>query len=603
MALNIQLILDALVPDNIKEIPLYKDLLDLFVVKLEESKISIDIGKVFSEPSDEIKDLLLQIYMQDVYNVFKGSANNSVINEVINTNNTILGSEYFSSDFLKELPELLTNESYVSSKAFSQRKGTFSGIEYIYNLVSKSQGLPTNSLEISNTDTPFYFEVSGELRQEVYDQIVRKLSHPLGFTYLYKLLLKLVVDDIFGIRFVYNVTYLSVKCLIEGERVFNHLDVTDILNFEDPIRGTVQIFTFKDGSYLEQYSKPDITITYYKANGEVDTAFTSHCSIFSIYSTTVVSTLEEKIAFILDTRLYDDEFFRYTNCIVIGGPDHDTVGNFNICWDMRKTAREIVKIDMDIDFRKPWNYIKRFTEPLLPSNNLNVSPLVWDEVYGKMCTGKTAAFKQFLPIIGHETVGGFTITSEYEFISSEETKHRQSFPLDIGRINDCPVLPIIGKEIIGDFKIASGEEKYIDYNQLWHHVRGAIEGEVPVIANDINMQVGHFIVGGFDTLTEDLPVFEDRVTRKQKEYTTDLWDIQEFTTEYFEIEDRLSFKETLQDLVETLIADIKSLFTDDYRIIGEPAIISTDERMILGNFNVGGFRTRAILDDLLIEVV
>lgn len=613
MALNIQLILDALVPDNIKEIPLYKDLLDVFADRLSESKISIDIGKVFSDPSNEIRDVLLQTYLADIYRVFNEARENTVINGVTDTYNTILGTEYINLDFLSKLPLMLSSENYITSKAFAQKKGTITGIEYIYNMVSQAQGLPLNTLAITNTSEPFNFDISGEVRHEVYDQIVRKLSHPLGFTYFYKMLLKLIFDEIFGIKFLYTVSYISVKCLYGSERIFNPEYVIDIWNFEDPIRGMVERFIFRDGTYLEQYTNPSITVTLYNPDDTINTSFTGHCSIFSIYTTKIISTVEESLVFYVNNN-FSEEFFNYAECKIIGDTiyeDKDQIGEFFICKSNckiignnekisedqigefyicssntnKKTAKEEYSVEIGIDFRKDWQYIKRFTEPL-DINNQPVSPPHWTETYKKVYYRPYSEISE--GNIGDVLLGSKNNIATFNpiLLDSEEVFDRYEKISEQAGINR--------------FFIGGLSSSIIDYNHLYMHIHAG-DGSVPIISR--SLIVGHFIIGGFHKLTENLPIFPDRVTRLENNYSTELYDIQEFSTEMFDFERSHVFMETYENFSESLSIISNAMIIESFYDRTDRIAKINDINLLIGNFIISGISSRNITDEFLIEEI
>ena len=80
--------------------------------------------------------------------------------------------------------------------------------EHIVNPDEKSP------LKITETGNPFEFDIiSGSIDRDIYKQSVAYLSHPLGFTYTYRYISELRFKDDYGLRKVYNVRMLEVRCL------------------------------------------------------------------------------------------------------------------------------------------------------------------------------------------------------------------------------------------------------------------------------------------------------------------------------------------------------------------------------------------------------
>jgi predicted transcriptional regulator len=83
---NIKEIFSAITPDNIKNIPVVRDQMDIFIEILEElSKESIDIRNAFE--NTRIKEELIKIYLDDLYTVFKQIQFNQSIDELIEKTN------------------------------------------------------------------------------------------------------------------------------------------------------------------------------------------------------------------------------------------------------------------------------------------------------------------------------------------------------------------------------------------------------------------------------------------------------------------------------------------------------------------------------------
>ncbi len=581
--MTIKDIMLSITPDNIKTIPLYNDMIEIFCNQLDQvSSFSYDINGIFTSNSTILKEQFLKTYLADVFNVFTQAQTNKTILDSASQVNQRFGTDLISTTYLQNLIKSLNYEHFATSRNYSQKKGTATAIEYIYNLVEMAQGNGDSSFQFYDKGIPFYFEVEGSIRREVYDQIVKLLSHPLGFAYLYTVVMRLLFDDLFNIKFVYNVQTLEVRCLSGSIDAYDGSLVVDIYSIVDELGYLTQKFTFQDGSYLKQTTNPEIHVAYYDIDNNIIKDYAGHCSIYSLYTTSIEVLTKDYLYFDVSSNLGTEQFMIHPDkaCSIVGS---SVIGNFLICGG-RLTALENFNIDMTIDFRKNWNYLKRYTEPLIEGTT-NVSPEVWEEVYGKV------EFKQ------HASVNQFRIGSA--LIENQNSRKAVS-----GRLNNILEETNNPERIseqagVGRFTIGGKSTSIIDYNHVWEHIRGS-DGSLPLIGQ--GTIAAHFVIGGFDKLTVDYPVFEDRVVKKTPAYATDLWDIQEFTTEMFDIQDWHTFKDTVDftDSELTIISD--NLLIESAYELNTLAKLS-DLNLVLGTFKVGGNSVRSVMDDLIIEVL
>jgi len=334
---NIKEIFSAITPDNIKNIPVVRDQMDIFIEILEElSKESIDIRNAFE--NTRIKEELIKIYLDDLYTVFKQIQFNQSIDELIEKTNAFYGTEYYKKNILADFVSYINEEHFLSIKSFKENKGTTSAIEYIYELVlslietNEVSPYPFTLIE----KEPFNFKIKGSMNELFYENIVRPLAHPLGFTFTYERIIRLLLEDFYPeSSFIYDTSILEIRCLKGTGSTYSRDFLYDSNGNLRTVHSIESIYEgknrkkriyFKDGTeignlnctYLEQVTtNTGQTKVYYKqsVNNGTDTiieAFEDQCSIYFEYNFTFRSSLIENTAF-KDYRTFGDSVPRLSS--------------------------------------------------------------------------------------------------------------------------------------------------------------------------------------------------------------------------------------------------------------------------------------------------
>ena len=304
MSMDIRSIFDAITPENIKNIPLITTAMDIFVKNLEENALlSESIRRVYTNEydaadSDVVKESklnlrkgLLDVYLTSLYNVLSQAQDNEVVKA------KFAQSGISSAPFFQDVERIINDEYFVTNKVFKEKIGTNISIQYAYNLTKYLETAQTGNDLAIHPIKPFHFRTDGSILKEMYENIVKPLAHPLGFTYEYNQIVDQTIQDLFGVDIIYNVYSIELRNLDGRYNVFT-ADANDVnvknsfLTRINPTTGAlftqaeytryVTVFTnkvvdvfsdkviddrryrtilFKDGTYLEQYTNP-IEILY-----------------------------------------------------------------------------------------------------------------------------------------------------------------------------------------------------------------------------------------------------------------------------------------------------------------------------------------------------
>ena len=78
--MNLKYIFDAITPENIKNIPVIRSAMDIFIQNLEKNaKVSKDIRKIYESDNENVKIALIKTYLNSLYNVISKAQTNKVI--------------------------------------------------------------------------------------------------------------------------------------------------------------------------------------------------------------------------------------------------------------------------------------------------------------------------------------------------------------------------------------------------------------------------------------------------------------------------------------------------------------------------------------------
>jgi hypothetical protein len=320
--MNLKYIFDAITPENIKNIPVIRSAMDIFIQNLEKNaKVAKDIRKIYESDNENVKIALIKTYLNSLYNVISKAQTSKVIKNKLD--------EYRLSDVpLKtKITSILTEENAIIGKSQKEKTGTKVGIEYAYNLAMYLEtGFQVNDFNIEEIQ-PFHFKTDGSLFKEIYESIVKPISHPIGFTYDYNQVIKDSITDFFGVNIIYDFSKIEVRCFsIMDFYVFtdnedDSLIKVDFLSRINPLtnakftesefytqvninynkvvkeylnftidRRIYKCIIFNDDTVLEQYTNPiDIKYrTLYNYNNNIEEyieTYDTHSSLFLDYVT------------------------------------------------------------------------------------------------------------------------------------------------------------------------------------------------------------------------------------------------------------------------------------------------------------------------------
>jgi hypothetical protein len=223
--MSIKQIFESITPDNIKDIDIIRDAMEIFIENIEKnSVISTDITRVFESDNEYIQNALYETYINSLYTaITKAQANPIVVNKM----------EQHLAEYIPlqgKITDILNDEYLVANKVIKQKTGLASIIEHTYNLAKYLQDNEKNANDFEfDPIRPFHFNVTGSIYREVYDNLVKPLAHPIGFTHNYLQTLVQPLIDYFKLDQIFTFNTVEVRCLSGNFMVFTpDMDDTNV---------------------------------------------------------------------------------------------------------------------------------------------------------------------------------------------------------------------------------------------------------------------------------------------------------------------------------------------------------------------------------------
>jgi len=213
-------VFDALTPENIKNIPLMQDVINAFLVCLEQNAlVSIDIKnlydyinpKVLSSvanttvgpttiPNENLRNAIIDVYLVALKNALIDAQTNKTLQNKIK-----LRQKEQIALLNTPITNMLNSTQFSASKKYKESVGTIHSINYMYSLAKLLEASDSNGNPIITEASPFHFVIEGGISKELYSTVVDPLSHPLGYTYSYKEVVSMNnLVDLFGLTKVFN---------------------------------------------------------------------------------------------------------------------------------------------------------------------------------------------------------------------------------------------------------------------------------------------------------------------------------------------------------------------------------------------------------------
>lgn len=231
--MELDVIFDAIVPDNIKNIPLVKKSLSIFIEMLNRNaSVSQKISKLYSiddetwytldengderivsdslflkRSKDNLKKGLFMTYLGLLYDCISKAQLNNNIREATRMRN------YKSSLIFEEQHNILTSEFLGTFRLVQQSMGTENAIRYIYQFSKYLETGYLNDDLVLDSKVPsnFVMNYEGSLHKYYFSEFMHDMAHPVGWVYAYTTMLSFILEDYFGVEFTYKLPRIVLR--------------------------------------------------------------------------------------------------------------------------------------------------------------------------------------------------------------------------------------------------------------------------------------------------------------------------------------------------------------------------------------------------------
>ena len=209
-----QLVLN-LIPDNLKDSNLFNDVLSVFVEYIEENSMeTIDILNVYDEDSNAYSEIV-KMYASNFIDIIESAKKNTTLQEKLVSVHKKYNIDYDVTKLNIPIKKVLNKDNLEQLKNFYQTKGTLNSFQYVYDIFNKLQmedeALQSEStFDVAESTESLTYDLKTNMMIELYEQFVKPMVHPLGWSYVYSRLVKYGFNDTMFVNKVYDVSVFNI---------------------------------------------------------------------------------------------------------------------------------------------------------------------------------------------------------------------------------------------------------------------------------------------------------------------------------------------------------------------------------------------------------
>lgn len=134
---------------------------------------------LYKSANNNLKNSVSETYVNNLYKIIVNAQNSEELK-------TVLSGFPDNVPLKQDVNKILNDEYFYSNKKFKQTLGTKKSIEYAYGFAKYLERNDTTPDDFYiDEKIPFYFHIKGQIYRETYENIVKPMSHPIGFSYHY----------------------------------------------------------------------------------------------------------------------------------------------------------------------------------------------------------------------------------------------------------------------------------------------------------------------------------------------------------------------------------------------------------------------------------
>lgn len=232
---DLELYFDTVIPEELKQnTPLLYDSMMIFLDYVQDT---YDVGKephrlidVLTTEEQDWDNVDGDLLRNEFLNVYLGNLSSALYQATndydLNNKLTDILEAYNLTLAPQALSDVIDYEKIISSKALTQSKGLFKSYYYIFDIIKELNIVKTLStfndyfLNISEDPDgePFKYYVETSVSSMVFQKIVKRLVHPVGFHAFYSALLSLIFEENYSFALYYKEITLDLDITTNATR-------------------------------------------------------------------------------------------------------------------------------------------------------------------------------------------------------------------------------------------------------------------------------------------------------------------------------------------------------------------------------------------------
>ena len=323
----------SIIPSNLRKNKLIKEVMDIVCDFVwEKSSVAVEISELFKKTNKVTFNEILQVYMKNYFDCITRNNNNPELLKQIRDAHRRAKHKNWDSIKL-DIDILKTSSNDIPFyKKLMIKSGTFEGLTEMYHKINNfkiEEGILATSdfFEIEEGPENLTYIARGEMLEEIWENYVKILAHPVGWIYSYIRTYLLQFEDYFLSKRVFDVRYFKIIC--KGEEKDDYLLNRDFKNGLK-IVGNATIksieqnpfkITFESGEYLVE----DDVVRLYSRNHKLLKEYPDTCSISIDYDSHVETAIRDEVKFRSDFGL-NETLGRFATI----GYENNFLGNFKL---------------------------------------------------------------------------------------------------------------------------------------------------------------------------------------------------------------------------------------------------------------------------------
>lgn len=225
------------------------DILDLLT--MEESEVARNAGI----DSKILRDDFTSIYLRHIFDGIKESVNDYTITSKISNILALYNiDEFQGNESLIDSSSAITDETVMTGKELSQTKGSFKSYDYTFRIMKElnivkilssfnEYFLRTHEGKFNEhtkeyDKEPFVYSIESSVSSIIFDRVLRKILHPVGFEVIYKAIISSLFEDNYSYKATVRYMDIVIACRSNPEQIITKIakDSDGNYRYEEDVR-------------------------------------------------------------------------------------------------------------------------------------------------------------------------------------------------------------------------------------------------------------------------------------------------------------------------------------------------------------------------------